>query len=112
MDGACGGRLIGLRDGALDVPDGWGSSLPRRAEHGLGIAIDVAEGRGRRVRSEQGRGLVPFLLELHAVAGAGLVAAGDEDHPFLRALGGGAVGCEESFVVGHGEGGDVLGGYL
>lgn len=112
VNGAGGSRLVGLRDGALDVPDRWGPSLPRRAKHGLGVAIDVAERRGRGVGGEQGRSLIPFLLELNAVAGACLVAAGDEDHPFLRALGGGLIWREEFFVIGHCEGGDVLGGYF
>ncbi len=92
------------------MPDRRRSSLPRRAQHSLGIAIDVAKRRSRRIGRKQRRRFVPLPLELDAVPAARLVAAGDENHPFLRAVRGGVVGGQEGFVVGHGEGGDVFGG--
>ncbi len=83
---------------------------PGRAEHALGVAIYVAQGGGGGVGGEDAGGFVPHFFEMGAVAAAGFVAAGDEDHVFLRGLEGVGVWGEEGFVVGHCEGSDVFGG--
>ncbi len=112
VDRAGGGRLVGPRDGALDVPDGRRLRHPRRAEHALLVAVDVGQVRRRGVRGEQAGRLVPGPLEPVAVPAAGLVAAGYEDHPFLRRLGRGWIRGQLGFVVGHGQWDDFCGGYF
>lgn len=109
VDRAGGRRLVRPRDGAPNVPDRGRLGHPRRAEHALLVAVDVGEGRRRRVRGEHGRRLVPLPLEPVAEAAAGLVAARDEDHPLLRRLRRGRVRGERGFVVGHGQGDDLCG---
>ena len=79
------------RHGPLDVPDRGRLRHPGRAERALPVAVDVGEVRRRGVGGEEGGRLVEFPLEAVAVAAAGLVAARDEDHPFLRLFGGGGV---------------------
>ena len=98
-------RLVRARAGSLDVPARRRLGHPRAAERALAVAVEVAEMRRRGVGGEEQGGGVPFFLEARAVAAAGLVAAGDEHHPFLGRVGGVRGWGEEGFVVGHGEGG-------
>ena len=107
VDRAGGGRLVRLRDGTLDVPEGGRLGHPSGAEDALLIAIDVGQVRRRRVRSQHAGRLVPFPLESVADAAAGLVAAGDEDHPFLWRFRGVWIGGKLGLVVIHCQGGDL-----
>lgn len=74
------------------------------------VAVYVAKGRGGGVGGEDCGGFVPDALEMGAVTGAGFVAAGDENHVFLRGFRGVGVWGEEGFIVGHCEGSYVSGG--
>ena len=104
--------LIRGRDRQPHVVDRRRARQPRRAQDGLGLAIDVAQVRRGRVGGEDGGGFVPRALDVTALAEAGLVATGDQDHPVLRAGGGGrgGAGLEDGFPVVVGERDDVLGG--
>ena len=83
---------------------------PSRAEHALRVAIYISEGRRGRINGEDASGFVPDALEMRAVPAAGFVAARDENHVFVLGIGGGGVGGEEGFVIGHCEGSDVSSG--
>lgn len=86
VDRARGRRLVGAGHGPLDVPERRRFRHPGRAEGALRVAVYVGEARRSRVRGQEGGSLVPFPLQPLAVPAARLVAAGDEDHPFLRRL--------------------------
>ena len=92
------------------MPDCRRFRHPGCAEGALRVAVYIAEGRGSGIGGEDCGRFVPDALEMRAVAGAGFVAAGDEDHVFVRGMEGGWVRGEEGFVVGHGEGSYVSGG--
>ena len=104
--------LVRGRDGQQHVIDGRRAGQPRRAQDRLALAVDVAEVRRGRVGGEDGGRLVPRALDIAALAEAGLVAAGDQDHPFVRAGRGGCGGAggEDGFPVVVGERDDVFGG--
>lgn len=77
-------RLVGAGHGPLDVPECRRLRHPGRAEGALRVAVYVGEARRRGVGGQEGGRLVPFPLQPLAVPAARLVAAGDENHPFLR----------------------------
>lgn len=86
------------------MPDCRRLGHPCRAEHALLVAIDISQFRRCGVAGQKRGGLVPLSFYLGAGAGAGFVAAGDEDHVLLGRFCGGRVWGEEFFVVGHREG--------
>lgn len=74
--------------------------------------MDICEIWRRGVGGQQGGGFIPGFFDAGAAAVAGFIAAGEEDHPFLWALGWVRVGRrgEDGLPVGGGEGFDVVGG--
>lgn len=88
----------GLRDAKIqDLRRGNGPSV---AEDRLELAIQTCEVRRALGRGQNRNRLVPFGVGVIAHSKAGLVASGDEDHPFLVASGsGGRARKEDSLMV-------------
>lgn len=76
--------------------------------------MNIRQMGGCRVGGEEHDRLIPSFFDAGASAVTGFVAAGEEDHPFLWALGGigGLGGRKHGLPIGGFEGHDVvLGGF-